>query len=601
MLSAIANSEEMRKINNPRPNDFYRYWRLQEKDFFRLLVLFPSPNPDASIACSLLHQPISEAPPYEALSYTWGDEEAECPVFIDSCLFRVRRNLYCALRMLRHESNPRVLWIDAICIDQSHNAERAQQVVQMGRIYSNAEEVAIWLGEADDYSDLAMDSLREILICVDRIISECESDDEDRLLETYFASFLAKPDSDTCLHAISLLFMRPWWWRVWTVQEIGLARRATVYAGLKCHPWENFELFSTFLLIPSVYHTLLSHLPCSDEGIRAVGVLRETTIRPLTIKMIRELHSDGSLITLSKMVKKTINHVATDPRDKVYGVLGLVSQGAILKPNYDWSIDKVYNAAFKAIMKEDRDLSSFCWLMDGAKSRAKGLPSWVPDFKEVGGNRRLVPISQAWDERVGLVYCASSVNDKFGEISMSFQNEDTVLMLKGITVDAIDSIGDPAPDMRFTLLDGIPRSLRQTIESWYSLSAQLDGEHYTMGSLRLEAFWRTIIVDQKVLGYHPGYGQHLVGRERRLGRRSDGIPPRSVQEEESLINALEKQGGGMGGTQFNRRFFTTTRGYIGLAPPDVQKGDIVCVLLGGEVPYVLRPTSEECYMMIGEW
>jgi hypothetical protein len=79
-------------------------------------------------------------------------------------MFRVRSNLYYALKVLRHESSYCVLWVDAVCIDQSHNAERGQQVSQMGRIYSNATEIRIWLGGPDKYSDLAMDSIEEIVM-----------------------------------------------------------------------------------------------------------------------------------------------------------------------------------------------------------------------------------------------------------------------------------------------------------------------------------------------------------------------------------------------------------------------------------------------------
>ena len=99
--------------------------------------------PNTVLECSLIHQPIDKAPPYEALSYTWGDGEADSSIFIDGCVFRVRTNLHHALGILRNENNVRILWVDALCIDQSHNTERGQQVSQMGRVYSNAKDVLI--------------------------------------------------------------------------------------------------------------------------------------------------------------------------------------------------------------------------------------------------------------------------------------------------------------------------------------------------------------------------------------------------------------------------------------------------------------------------
>lgn len=224
-------------MSNPRPCDFYSYWTLQERDWFRLLILQPSPNPDARITCSLLHRPFNESRPYEAVSYTWGDGPAEYPMFVDGGLFRVRRNLYCALRQLRLAHEPRTLWIDAICINQLDIDERGHQVSQMGRIYSKAEEVVIWLGEADDNTDKAMDHIAEIMHAANLASSASPSlDNSFRSWADILAAFLARPDSDVCLTALAVLFTRQWWTRVWTVQEVGMARRATVHCGWKNLP-----------------------------------------------------------------------------------------------------------------------------------------------------------------------------------------------------------------------------------------------------------------------------------------------------------------------------------------------------------------------------
>src|SRR2546423_8554364 len=113
MLSIKARPDEVRKLTNPAPNELYHHQALQQKGWFRLLVIEPSPDPDEKISCSLLHRPLTQEMLYEALSYTWGEENAEYPIFIDGGVFRVRRNLYCALRELRSAHEPRILWVDA--------------------------------------------------------------------------------------------------------------------------------------------------------------------------------------------------------------------------------------------------------------------------------------------------------------------------------------------------------------------------------------------------------------------------------------------------------------------------------------------------------
>lgn len=102
----------------------YKYNRIDlATDAIRLARLLRGDQGEP-IKCEIfetyLHQ--VEGVPYEALSYVWGTRQSEEMIFLDGCLFEVTRNLYEALAHLRRPDEDRVLWIDAICIDQSHNA-----------------------------------------------------------------------------------------------------------------------------------------------------------------------------------------------------------------------------------------------------------------------------------------------------------------------------------------------------------------------------------------------------------------------------------------------------------------------------------------------
>ena len=112
--------------------------------------------------------------------------------------------------MLRDENNFRFLWVDALCIDQSHNTERGQQVSQMGRVYSNAKDVLMWLGERKQCSDLGMDSIRELAVGfystgLKADPKEPVPDVEKRAtaIADYSTSFLAIPASEARLLAIT--------------------------------------------------------------------------------------------------------------------------------------------------------------------------------------------------------------------------------------------------------------------------------------------------------------------------------------------------------------------------------------------------------------
>lgn len=119
-----------------------------ESDEIRLLQIRPG-TWDAPIICNFLSIPLSDKVPYKALSYVWGTGSNRGEISIDGYVIPVTRNLFEALRRLRaHSENQHlVIWVDAVCIDQSWTPERNHQVGVMKHIYSQCQEVIIWFGE----------------------------------------------------------------------------------------------------------------------------------------------------------------------------------------------------------------------------------------------------------------------------------------------------------------------------------------------------------------------------------------------------------------------------------------------------------------------
>jgi len=125
----------------------------------RLLKFLPGPTP----SCTLIDADVDKAPPYLALSYTWGAPVFDHPVIINGCSLPITKNLTDALAALRGYARGRylMLWADAPCINQGDIRERSSQVRLMNAIYRSAECVAIWLGESADDSDFIMDKIVE--------------------------------------------------------------------------------------------------------------------------------------------------------------------------------------------------------------------------------------------------------------------------------------------------------------------------------------------------------------------------------------------------------------------------------------------------------
>ena len=130
----------------------------------RLLHLAPSLDRRRAIACHFIVVSLSHGSPptqFEALSYAWGDPIFNRKIQLGGVPFAVTANLKAILRALRHPREERILWVDAVCIDQHNVQERSHQVSRMNDIYSHAEDVIVWLGEPLSDAELAFDFLRE--------------------------------------------------------------------------------------------------------------------------------------------------------------------------------------------------------------------------------------------------------------------------------------------------------------------------------------------------------------------------------------------------------------------------------------------------------
>jgi hypothetical protein len=169
-------------------------------DNIRLLRLIPNKNETAIIKCELLNyslEPSKGTHPYEALSYVWGNPNDTVPIFTDSHVLSVSTNLYAALSRLRDRDFARTLWVDAICIDQANQEEKEHQIQSMAKIYGHASRVVVWLGEAADDSDLALEAIR--------LAGAKKSTNS--------------VDSERTQQAVLALLRRPWFRRIWVCEQ----------------------------------------------------------------------------------------------------------------------------------------------------------------------------------------------------------------------------------------------------------------------------------------------------------------------------------------------------------------------------------------------
>lgn len=174
----------------------YRYSQLSLPTSIRLLRLLPSEQDAKTIQCELFEYLIRDSDtvshPYETLSYVWGSEDKPRSIIIDDRNFDVTQNLYVALLRLRNHTCSRIIWVDAVCIDQANEKEKENQIPLMAEIYAKASRVVVWLGEAEGDSNRALEAIR--------LTGERSA---------------KSPDAELFQQAIRKLLQRSWFRRIW--------------------------------------------------------------------------------------------------------------------------------------------------------------------------------------------------------------------------------------------------------------------------------------------------------------------------------------------------------------------------------------------------
>ena len=187
------------------------------KGSVRLLRLLPPAAGDPShVECKISTFPLLEsgtAHHYEAVSYVWGspdDRQTAPSILVNGHDMKVTSNLLAALFHLRDDFVERILWIDALCINQKDDVEKGQQVQSMVKIYAQASRVIVWLGEAAVNSGKAFEQLLDAANIHYRQQQQQQKEEEEEEKE----KVLDVGEQQEYLEVLALL-ERPWFQRIW--------------------------------------------------------------------------------------------------------------------------------------------------------------------------------------------------------------------------------------------------------------------------------------------------------------------------------------------------------------------------------------------------
>lgn len=283
-----------------------QYRALQDNEV-RLLYLRKCQSEDELIRCGLYICQINNAPPYEALSYATGDVSSKEIIYVDDLPCQITKQLFNALKSIRRRQKDRILWVDAICINQEHISELVHQFMPSKDIFANATQVVVYLGEATLAMDLAMDFLGYI--------------------EKYgITRALLSTTGNTYVEGFREILNKRWFRRAWVLREIFSARTATLCLGSRAVSSNAFIIASEVLESKADYHILqvLKLMP---------GPRRD------------EIATSG--FALHELLQRFRYAEAYDSRDKVYALLGMVDSKYLTAP-----ILPDYNASAQDLIRK---------------------------------------------------------------------------------------------------------------------------------------------------------------------------------------------------------------------------------------------------------
>ncbi|RSL57249.1 hypothetical protein CEP51_014271 [Fusarium floridanum] len=264
---------------------------------------------------------------YEALSYVWGSNHTDEMIHVDGQILYITKSLHSALRHLRHRKDDRILWADAICIDQSNIMERGHQVSQMGSIYKKASNVIVWLGPVSKDAGLLMSTLKSLQLKVSpQPFQQWQFRDDrwrDAWEELHGGDISGEPFHLQLINGLKKLTAQSWFTRVWILQEVANARRARIQCSAGAID-ARFLALAPWLLGHSI-----------DEQAQAV-----LDIFPGPSRRWSWWAEER---TLGVLLWKFRRCQATDSRDRVYALLGIASdmENQAIQPDYSKSEQQV--------------------------------------------------------------------------------------------------------------------------------------------------------------------------------------------------------------------------------------------------------------------
>ncbi|KAE9981156.1 hypothetical protein EG328_011832 [Venturia inaequalis] len=538
----------------------YQYEQLVSDSSFRVLELLAGEKSD-TLAFRLQIADWEDSPAFEALSYAWGDPKIKVAAICDEGMIPITTNLSDALRAMRHECHSRFLWADAVCIDQKNTKERAHQVSHMRTIYRKSSRVLVWLGRDDEkQAAKAAAAIQEIAFAccdADGILPVGLRHIDDLWIVAPNVPFhnLECDNADTW-RCVAWYFALTWFSRLWVFQEVNSGSQALMMCGDTEVDWDVAALASTYIR--------------KSTGIRQLWGFPSSHINNIYIMRHRRVHRTFSPPQLLTWVR---SFDASDPLDRVYALMGMPPIANMVPP---WEVDYVKTREQLYIEFAARSVLEVQGLnilacVQHANTIQQDFPSWVPQWDH---SQLIIPISRSfafeWDA------CGKSC------VLAQVDVLNSVLKIEGIVLDRIHTKLDINSSAWFDSRNHVLPE-HPVLDFWHSQKS--NPTKYPTGQPSIEAFAAVLTAGldcnanratEKPENFYADFMSYIV----RLLQLSG--------QDTSLAHDAQ-------GWENWSKYEYRAR----LGPNAILPDDVVCVMFGGIVPFVLRPAQGH-YQLVGD-
>lgn len=582
-------------------DSIYQYTPLpSEGAHIRLILLQPGSSRE-DINFHLITVSFTALPEFEALSYTWGssDQPLARSAVDGKYTIHITSSLALALRHLREKERERTLWVDAICINQTDNAEKAIQVNFMGEIYSKATKVVVWVGTEENNSQCAIQFIEEISkrrrLYKRKKFAETQSETYERLkmekkndeapeeseetdasdddpevldrfgrpiyfrhvwlAEDYYRFFNEEREGDWT--ALDTFLRRAWFSRAWVVQEVWRASKVAIRCGHTFLDW-------------SVFRNAMQYIQTWDEWKvdRSSHHLTMGSLEGLKRRYSLALHISKPRVggRLMSLLFNTWDLAATDPRDKVFSMLGLANLHVknSLQVDYTKPIHDVYKECAAFIIQDENSLEI---LYGGSGLNCEvGLPSWVPDWRrEALQNRPALFVNRT--KTFTIFSAGSSLNYGTKDFPYRASGNSKPAFLFPSNLDILR--------VSCKMIDVIER-----VESGPTTGLDLWARHQSA---------------RELVTHRENMSSEDKLKSQDIQEQVWNVLVAGNSEEEEVENLEEV----VQNVMTHRRFFITESGLFGVGPETIEAGHIACVIAGCSLPYIVCK-EEEHYLLVGE-